>query len=98
MGIIPDRYISELSRSLKKRKKAYDETPMSGWLALSPLFVFLCLYLVSSIIANDFYRIPISAAFLLSDSSCNRNKGHNGAHACAYGHGYEARGKEQAGI
>ena len=66
MGIIPDRYISELSRSLKKRKKAYDETPMSGWLALSPLFVFLCLYLVSSIIANDFYRIPISAAFLLA--------------------------------
>ncbi|MBP3663001.1 MAG: Na+/H+ antiporter NhaC family protein [Bacteroidales bacterium] len=39
---------------------------MSGWLALSPLFVFLCLYLVSSIIANDFYRIPISAAFLLA--------------------------------
>ncbi len=66
MGIIPDRYISELSRSLKKRKKVYDETPMSGWLALSPLFVFLCLYLVSSIIANDFYRIPISAAFLLA--------------------------------
>ena len=66
MGIIPDRYISELSRSLKKRKKAYDETPMSGWLALSPLFVFLCLYLVSSIIAHDFYRIPISAAFLLA--------------------------------
>ena len=66
MRIIPDRYISELSRSLKKRKKAYDETPMSGWLALSPLFVFLCLYLVSSIIANDFYRIPISAAFLLA--------------------------------
>ena len=66
MGIIPDRYISELSRSLKKRKKAYDETPMSGWLALTPHFVFLCLYLVSSIIANDFYRIPISAAFLLA--------------------------------
>ena len=66
MGIIPDRYISELSRSLKKRKQAYDETPMSGWLALSPLFVFLCLYLASSIIANDFYKIPISAAFLLA--------------------------------
>ena len=66
MGIIPDRYISELSRSLKERKKAYDETPMSGWLALSPLFVFLCMYLASSIIANDFYRIPISAAFLLA--------------------------------
>ena len=64
MGIIPDKYISELFRSLKRKTKAYNETPMSGWLALSPLFVFLSLYLVSSIIANDFYKIPISAAFL----------------------------------
>ena len=66
MGIIPDKYISELFRSLKRKTKAYNETPMSGWLALSPLFVFLGLYLVSSIIANDFYKIPISAAFLLA--------------------------------
>lgn len=40
--------------------------PMNGWIALSPLFVFLVLYLVSSIVARDFYKIPISAAFLLS--------------------------------
>lgn len=40
--------------------------PMSGWLALSPLIVFLCVYLVSSIIAHDFYKIPISSAFLLA--------------------------------
>ena len=33
---------------------------------MSPLLVFLCVYLVSSIVANDFYRIPISAAFLLA--------------------------------
>ena len=39
---------------------------MNGWLALSPLAVFLGLYLVSSIIANDFYKIPISAAFLIA--------------------------------
>ena len=39
---------------------------MGGWLALSPLAVFLGLYLVSSIIANDFYKIPISAAFLIA--------------------------------
>ncbi len=39
---------------------------MRGLLALSPLIVFLCVYLVSSIIAQDFYRIPISAAFLLA--------------------------------
>jgi Na+/H+ antiporter NhaC len=37
---------------------------IKGWMALSPLLVFLCVYLVSSIIAQDFYKIPISAAFL----------------------------------
>ena len=38
----------------------------SGLLALSPLLVFLCVYLISSIIAQDFYRIPVSAAFLIA--------------------------------
>ena len=66
MGIIPNKYISELSQSLKKKTVKYNATPMSGWLALSPLAVFLGLYLVSSIIANDFYKIPISAAFLIA--------------------------------
>jgi Na+/H+ antiporter NhaC len=37
-----------------------------GLLALSPLLVFLCLYLVTSLIAHDFYRVPITVAFLLS--------------------------------
>lgn len=37
-----------------------------GLLALSPLIIFLILYLVSCIIAKDFYSIPISAAFLLA--------------------------------
>ena len=37
-----------------------------GILALSPLLVFLCVYLISSIVAHDFYRIPISAAFLIA--------------------------------
>jgi Na+/H+ antiporter NhaC len=39
---------------------------MKGLAALSPLLVFLCIYLVSSVIAQDFYRIPISAAFLVA--------------------------------
>ena len=39
---------------------------MKGLAALSPLLVFLCIYLVSSVIAQDFYRIPISAAFLIA--------------------------------
>lgn len=33
-----------------------------GW-ALMPLIVFLCLYLVTSLIINDFYRVPITVAF-----------------------------------
>lgn len=35
-------------------------------MALSPLLVFLCVYLISSIVAQDFYRIPVSAAFLIA--------------------------------
>ncbi len=41
-------------------------TNRQGWWALSPLLVFLCLYLVTSIIVNDFYKVPITVAFLVS--------------------------------
>lgn len=34
--------------------------------ALMPLAVFLCLYLVTSIIVNDFYKVPITVAFMVS--------------------------------
>lgn len=34
--------------------------------ALSPLLVFLVLYLATSIIAQDFYKVPITVAFLVS--------------------------------
>lgn len=37
-----------------------------GLLALSPLIVFITLYLVTSITAGDFYTIPISVAFMIS--------------------------------
>lgn len=40
--------------------------PQGNWWALSPLAVFLCLYLVTSLIVNDFYKVPITVAFLLS--------------------------------
>ena len=38
----------------------------SNWLSLSPLLVFLVLYLVTSIIVNDFYKVPITVAFVVS--------------------------------
>ena len=41
--------------------------PRQGsWWALSPLAVFLCLYLVTSLLMNDFYKMPITVAFLFS--------------------------------
>ena len=51
------------------KKKKTRITPIvkqpSLW-ALSPLLVFLCLYLVVSILVNDFYKVPITVAFLVS--------------------------------
>ncbi len=35
-------------------------------MALSPLMVFIVLYVVTSIIARDFYRVPITVAFMLA--------------------------------
>ena len=33
---------------------------------MSPLMVFIVLYVVTSIIARDFYRVPITVAFMLA--------------------------------
>src|SRR3712207_6707494 len=37
-----------------------------GLIALSPLLVFILLYLVTSLLAGDFYKVPISVAFLFT--------------------------------
>ena len=37
-----------------------------GLIALSPLGVFIAFYLVTSIVAGDFYKIPITVAFMVS--------------------------------
>lgn len=39
---------------------------LQGWIALSPLFLFLILYLGLSLLVNDFYKVPITIAFLFS--------------------------------
>ena len=39
---------------------------MKAFRALSPLLVFLLLYLVTSLILQDFYKVPITVAFLIS--------------------------------
>ena len=37
-----------------------------GLLALSPLAVFIILYLVTSLVAGDFYKMPITVAFMVA--------------------------------
>lgn len=37
-----------------------------GFVALSPLVVFIALYLVLSIVAGDFYKVPITVAFMIA--------------------------------
>ena len=43
-------------------------TDGGGWLALSPLFVFLTFYLVFSLLAHDFYSVPITVAFMVASA------------------------------
>jgi len=38
--------------------------PGRGWLALSPVIVFLLLYVAVSVILNDFYKMPIAVALV----------------------------------
>lgn len=70
MGIIPDKYFSEITRWFKKGNSTYIPDGSSparvGWLALSPLIVFLLLYMGTSAAVGDFYKVPISAAFLVA--------------------------------
>ena len=49
-----------------KKSKITPITKQPSMWALSPLLVFLCLYLVVSLVVNDFYKVPITVAFLVS--------------------------------
>ncbi len=40
----------------------------SGLLALSPLMVFLVFYLAFSLLAHDFYSVPITVAFMVASA------------------------------
>lgn len=41
---------------------------LNGWLALSPLLVFMAVYVAGSILANDFYKVPVAAAFIVASA------------------------------
>ena len=49
-----------------KKTKITPNTKQPNLWALSPWLVFLWLYLVVSLIVNDFYKVPITVAFLVS--------------------------------
>ena len=51
---------------MKKKTKITPIVKQPSLWALSPLLVFLCLYLVVSLLVNDFYKVPITVAFLVS--------------------------------
>ena len=46
--------------------KNKNQIKTSAFLALSPLLVFLFFYLVTSIVLKDFYKVPITVAFMVS--------------------------------
>ena len=66
-GIIIETSFSE---SVRRVSPAPDSgSPVShkkGILALSPLIVFVVLYLVTSIVVGDFYKVPITVAFMIA--------------------------------
>ena len=41
---------------------------MNGWLALSPLMVLLAVYVLGSLVARDFYKVPVAAAFIIASA------------------------------
>lgn len=65
MAVTPYRYLRELGKTLTQHRPL-SLRPHNNWMALSPLAVFLVVYLVSSIVAGDFYKVPIVSAFLVA--------------------------------
>ena len=58
--------MTELSRRLREGIQRCERGKVGGWLALSPLLVFLGVYLLSSLVEGDFYKIPVSSVFLIA--------------------------------
>ena len=59
-------FAPEFEKSTMKKTKITPIIKEPSLWALSPLLVFLCLYLVVSLIVNDFYKVPITVAFLVA--------------------------------
>lgn len=62
-----DKKLTNPRRSLAG-DDSHNVSHRSGLWALSPLVVFLCLYLVTSLVAGDFYKVPITVAFVVASA------------------------------
>lgn len=49
-----------------RNAKIMKNRTVRGWVSVSPIFVFLLVYLVTSVVAGDFYKVPVASAFLLA--------------------------------
>jgi len=51
-----------------RRTELPTRTHLRGLLTLSPLLVFFIIYVVSSLVAGDFYKMPVTVAFLVASA------------------------------
>lgn len=66
-GNVPERKVTlKHKKTDKTQTKMPGKKTLRGLLALSPIMVLLTIYLASSIVAGDFYRIPIAVAFMVA--------------------------------
>lgn len=54
------------SKRMENRPSTPNISTAQGLLALSPILVFLLLYVVVSVIIGDFYKMPLSIAFIIA--------------------------------
>ena len=57
---------SSMARNTPDGQVSKEKRNIPGLIALSPIVVFLVVYLVSSILVGDFYKVPVSSAFLVA--------------------------------
>lgn len=65
-GNVPERKVTLKHKKNRQNTNMPGKKTLRGLLALSPIMVLLTIYLAGSIIAGDFYRIPIAVAFMVA--------------------------------
>ena len=58
--------MEEIEEKEAKEKKKAKVSTVRGLMALSPIVLFLLLYVVVSVLVGDFYKMPLSVALIIS--------------------------------